>query len=68
LSVAGSKPGKSLENTKIGSKVCIKTPTKESPEYLTNLGNFPRRVLLLQTMVLDMKVKGSKFIKNSLIN
>jgi hypothetical protein len=36
LSVAGSKPGKSLESHTKDQNINIKTPKKESPEYLTN--------------------------------
>jgi hypothetical protein len=61
-------PGKSLENTQRGSNVYIKTSTKESPEYLTNYSKSSPYGLLLQTIVLDMKVNGLEFIKNSGIN
>jgi hypothetical protein len=50
--------------TQRGSNVCIKTPTKESPECLTIIHHIPVRAIITN-IVLDMKVNGSEFIENS---
>jgi hypothetical protein len=59
----GLHPVNHLE-TQRGSNVCIKTPTKESPECLTIIHHIPVRAIITN-IVLDMKVNGSEFIENS---